>query len=130
MSEEKRCENCENYKKKVEKPALHTEVHNNDLIVVYGIDEVGKILSSGDCVILSSLHTMETRERWSAAGWGVDTTPVMWRDGVYSISTRGLLRRLDITNGDIYDFMRCQPQSGCEDTNIQRYKCNNTPKIF
>ena len=112
---------------------------NNNLSIVF-LDKVGRTLqigrieNEGKCFILNSDHIRRNYEIWAEQGFKVkDTTTIRWNNGQYVIKRvtgNVYLSRENFKCGIIYNFTSAKPVSDCEDTNINRHSCNNTPILY
>jgi len=121
-------------KKKKEKkiPELRLEVNSivNALCIKFGENLIGFITSDGRCKILKTESFKDDFLRWDKSGRYIDESSVMWNGGEYFIDFLGTLGRVDILEGNIYNFNHASPCRGCTDPNIVVYDFNKTPKLF
>ena len=119
-------------KKELREPekALRLEINiYGSISIRYGDVSLGNIEVNGKCYILCTKLIVAAYEKWREDDMLVDSTPVKWIGGEYSIEyhrMKPFLMRIDTNVRTlIYDFENCSYLSDCNDDNIIRFKHNN-----
>jgi hypothetical protein len=103
----------------------------SELLICYKDAVLGRISIAGHLHILNDYDKIENYKQWRLDGMPIDIdSAVEWNGGEYKINNRGVLERIDFTNGEIYDFMNCLAYCDCQDPSIERFKHNNRPVLF
>jgi hypothetical protein len=103
------------------------------LEILYGESQIGFISAEGRVYILSTTCRREVYYEWLEAGCVTDNSWIHWNGGQYMIEDIDgdiILRRVDISAGNIFDFISALPLTACADNNIQVYTNNRTPIMF
>lgn len=81
--------------------------------------------------ILKNILHCHNYEKWRDKGMKFNTNIVEWKNGRYqlycSISRQIILKRIDIPDGNIYNFNTCETIPHCKDINLLRFKHNLKP---
>lgn len=112
---------------------LRLDTSDGNLNVKYKGKTIGYLSNMGCCFILSNPDYISVYEQWRADDMPVDESVEEWRGGKYQIvkNCRCIhLKRIDIHDGSIYDFIECMAITNCRAPNIKRFKHNNRPIIF
>lgn len=111
---------------------LYLKVEKNYLWIQFNIADypypIGWIDKQGKCFFLDTPEKRTNWQNWYAEGAKCSLLSIKWKDVDYSIKY-GVLKRMGLDEGCIYNFLLCYPSIRCKDSNISRYP-NSTPTMY